>query len=67
SPCCVVHAERDDFGLLAHDGIEAVWNNDAYRSARALFAGTGDGDGTACARCAVFARPSGRTLVQAGV
>lgn len=60
SPCCVIHASADDFGALGADGLAGVWNNDAYRSARSLFAGTGDGAGTACSRCAVFGRPAAR-------
>lgn len=58
SPCCVVHAAADDFGELGADGLAGVWNNEAYRAARSLFAGTGDGAGTACTRCAVFTRPA---------
>lgn len=38
APCCAVHQGRWDFGNLLEQGIEAVWNNEHYRSARALFA-----------------------------
>jgi radical SAM protein with 4Fe4S-binding SPASM domain len=38
APCCAIHQKRWDFGNLLDDGLEAVWNNSYYRSARALFA-----------------------------
>lgn len=74
APCCVLYDEAEDFGNIAAEGLDAVWNNARYRAARALFAGTAGGSGvagTACAGCALFRRPQspergggGRTRVK---
>ena len=40
SPCCVVNNSRYDFADLGKDGeidLDAIWNNDKFRSGRALF------------------------------
>lgn len=36
SPCCVVYKKDTDFAQLPGD-VHAIWNNDKYQSARALF------------------------------
>jgi MoaA/NifB/PqqE/SkfB family radical SAM enzyme len=36
APCCVVYKESSDFARLPGDA-NAIWNNDHYQSARALF------------------------------
>jgi radical SAM protein with 4Fe4S-binding SPASM domain len=38
APCCAISHQKWDFGNLLADGLDAVWNNESYRSARALFA-----------------------------
>lgn len=61
SPCCVVSGERNDFGDL-HDGdYGAMWNNDMYRSGRALYRrGAEPEKATVCERCDLFEKRSGR-------
>jgi radical SAM protein with 4Fe4S-binding SPASM domain len=38
APCCAISQSKWDFGNILEDGLDAVWNNPSYRSARALFA-----------------------------
>ena len=38
APCCAMHQQQWDFGNLLEQGLDAVWNDESYRSARALFA-----------------------------
>ena len=57
APCDAVSKEAFDMGTLVPDqgGFGAVWNNDAYRRARAHFAAAGgpghDAAGPLCLRC----------------
>ena len=37
APCCFAREESHSFGNLLHDSLDDIWNNDYYRSARALF------------------------------
>ena len=56
SPCCAVYHSKSDFGNLIDSSLDAVWNNDHYRSSRALFskrAYQGAID-TICGRCPLF-------------
>jgi radical SAM protein with 4Fe4S-binding SPASM domain len=56
SPCCVVYEQSADFGNLVNDDLAAVWNNEQYRSSRALFSNkttTADVE-TICDRCPLF-------------
>jgi MoaA/NifB/PqqE/SkfB family radical SAM enzyme len=64
SPCCVLYHEDSDFGNLATESLEAVWNNDHYRSSRALFSKKplrGTGVETACLKCPLFKYESRKT------
>ncbi|MBM3226435.1 MAG: hypothetical protein FJZ47_21945 [Candidatus Tectomicrobia bacterium] len=57
SPCCVVYGEKNDFGDLLAESHETIWNNERYRSARALFAHDGKPTvRTICDRCNIFER-----------
>jgi len=53
-PCCVVFDEDDDFGNMLETDFSEIWNNDKYRSARALFAGTPSTVRTVCESCDMF-------------
>ena len=64
SPCCAVHDERHDFGNLLTDGLEGLWNNDRYRSARASFASRPDEADlprTVCTTCEAFRHPGDKS------
>jgi MoaA/NifB/PqqE/SkfB family radical SAM enzyme len=58
SPCCVVNRKKYDFAVLNPDAMDvrALWNNDKYRSARALFSGkiASPGEATVCDGCDIF-------------
>jgi len=56
SPCCVVYEQSADFGNLVNDGLAEVWNNEQYRSSRALFSRktTSADVETICDRCPLF-------------
>jgi radical SAM protein with 4Fe4S-binding SPASM domain len=63
TPCCFAHDDRQDFGNLYNNGVEEIWNNEAYRSARMLFsrsAPTGGRIETICDKCAVFRQDGAR-------
>lgn len=61
SPCCIVYKDRRDFDHMeAHETIDipAIWNNEKYRSARALYTDK-DWEGrkkTICDGCDIFQR-----------
>lgn len=61
SPCCIVYKQKRDFAALPADqpfDVLDVWNNDKYRSARALFTKP-DGvpqPSTVCHGCDIFER-----------
>ena len=61
SPCCIVYKDRRDFDHLEeHAAIDVskIWNNEKYRSARALYTDK-DWDGrkkTICDGCDIFQR-----------
>jgi len=59
SPCCTVYDERYSFGNLLADGLEGVWNNEAYQSARTVFAKKHGRDvqDTICNTCRLFRKP----------
>lgn len=63
SPCCVVYQKNRDFAQLdpaAPVDIEALWNNEHYRSARALYGRQrpeGEHVATVCDGCDIFSRP----------
>jgi radical SAM protein with 4Fe4S-binding SPASM domain len=53
-PCCMVATpDRINFGNMAKDGVEAVWNNDAYETFRTRL--DGDDPPEICKSCAVYA------------
>jgi radical SAM protein with 4Fe4S-binding SPASM domain len=52
-PCCMVATpDRMNFGSMARDGVEAVWNNDAYRRFREQL--DSDEPPEICRGCAVY-------------
>jgi radical SAM protein with 4Fe4S-binding SPASM domain len=55
TPCCIVYGDRNDFGDLDTESPEAIWNNEKYQSARALFSPNGRlKTHTVCERCHIF-------------
>lgn len=63
SPCCVVYRQNRDFADLSqvdHFDVLEVYNNEFYRSARALFAKRGHVRHvpTVCDGCDIFERPN---------
>jgi len=61
SPCCIVYKQQRDFAALSPQeplNVLEVWNNEMYRSARALFAGTSEQPrpSTVCHGCDIFRR-----------
>ncbi len=56
SPCCGLYHEQYDFGDLLTEGLDDLWNNQLYRSARECFARrpTSGKPDTVCATCRVF-------------
>lgn len=53
-PCCMVATpDRINFGNMADDGVEPIWNNDAYRAFREKLASDAPPD--ICRGCAVYA------------
>jgi radical SAM protein with 4Fe4S-binding SPASM domain len=74
SPCCIVYGEKNDFGHSLQHGVDELWNNERYRSARALFSRRGAPTvDTICDRCHIFEqrakprrRPSGLVLSDTG-
>jgi len=52
SPCCAITEQKNDFGVV-EDSIKSVWNNENYRSARAIFNGTTPGPKTICHSCPI--------------
>lgn len=61
SPCCVVSGERNDFGDFTAEGLDGLWNNSRYRSARGLYRDGGAvTEPTVCERCDLFAKRSAR-------
>lgn len=55
SPCCIVYGEKNDFGDSLTQDHEELWNNEKFRSARALFSARGKPTvGTICDRCDIF-------------
>jgi radical SAM protein with 4Fe4S-binding SPASM domain len=61
SPCCVVSGEKNDFGDFAGEGLDGLWNNSRYRSARALYRTKGVvAEPVVCERCDLFAKRSSR-------
>ena len=59
SPCCAVYDEKFDFGDLLEDGLEGLWNNERFRSARASFADRSETGltPTVCMTCMAFRHP----------
>jgi MoaA/NifB/PqqE/SkfB family radical SAM enzyme len=57
SPCCVVYKRQTDFGQLPSE-VAALWNNDRYLSARALFSADTAPHPipTICDGCEIFAK-----------
>ena len=56
SPCCAVYHGKSDFGNLIDSSLDSIWNNDHYRSSRALFSKRAykGGIDTICGRCPLF-------------
>ena len=56
APCCALYHSKFDFGNLIDSSLEDVWNNEHYRSSRALFSGKSyEGQlQTACHVCPLF-------------
>ncbi len=38
TPCCFAHDEKHDFANILDHSVQEIWNNEAYQSARMLFA-----------------------------
>lgn len=57
SPCCVVYKKDTDFATLPGD-VAAIWNNEKYQSARALFSPRQPAStvATTCDGCDIFAK-----------
>ena len=59
-PCNIIYHPGDDFGNIFYQDFEEIWNNESYRSARALFAKKNAGPNgvpqtqTACHNCQIF-------------
>ncbi len=54
SPCCGIWEEKHDFGKIAEEGFQAVWNNQAYRAARSFMrTGAPTGLNLICEACPV--------------
>jgi radical SAM protein with 4Fe4S-binding SPASM domain len=52
-PCCMVATpDRKNFGSMARDGVEAIWNNEAYARFRAQL--ESDDPPDVCRGCAVY-------------
>jgi radical SAM protein with 4Fe4S-binding SPASM domain len=52
-PCCMVSTpDRINFGDMAHDGVGAIWNNDAYTAFREKLSSAFPPD--VCQSCAVY-------------
>jgi MoaA/NifB/PqqE/SkfB family radical SAM enzyme len=71
SPCCVVYKKDTDFAQLPGD-VRAIWNNDKYQSARALFSPHKPQAPviTTCDGCDIFAKyppPSAASVPAAGI
>lgn len=65
SPCCVVYRKDRDFADLSREpiiDIPGVWNNDKFRSARAIFANRPlpNRVRTVCDGCDIFQKPARR-------
>lgn len=59
APCCVVYKKDSDFAQLSNgEDVRAVWNNEHYLSARALFSSTEPLQKveTICDGCDIFAK-----------
>jgi radical SAM protein with 4Fe4S-binding SPASM domain len=67
SPCCIVYGENNDFGDANTQGFRPLWNNEMYRSARALFTRNGQvHKATVCDRCDWFQQRNPRAISQLG-
>jgi radical SAM protein with 4Fe4S-binding SPASM domain len=67
APCCVLYHSQFDFGNLLEASLEEVWNNEHYRSSRALFSKK-PYDGhleTACHKCPLFKYETSRSSIGA--
>jgi radical SAM protein with 4Fe4S-binding SPASM domain len=52
-PCCMVATpDRANFGNMAEEGVEAVWNNRAYRNFRARL--SSDTPPDICSSCSIY-------------
>lgn len=60
APCCAVWESKDSFCDLTHTDFSAIWNNESYQSARALFSGKKSPVETVCNRCNLFCKPPTR-------
>lgn len=59
SPCCCVYEPSTDFGNIK-EGFHQIWNNDLFRSSRALFRknnGSLSKVHTICRPCKIFKKP----------
>lgn len=57
APCCVVWDKKDDFGNFFEEDFAEIWNNERYRSARAMFSASAEPTvKTICTRCDIFAK-----------
>lgn len=60
SPCCCVYDPETDFGNLKQNSFAEIWNNELFRSSRALFNRKKQKVGsnnTICRACKIFSKP----------
>ena len=59
APCCIVYGDENDFGDFKTQKLDEIWNNDKYKSARALFRKDGRATTpTICDGCHIFKQHS---------
>jgi len=57
SPCCYIDDKNTDFGNIAHDSLNNIWNSISYRSARTLFSSNkSTANRTVCDSCIISKR-----------
>lgn len=68
APCCIAIGKEHDFGNVLDEDFDRIWNNEKYRSARALYRKGGDpSTQTICDRCTIFRKRSAARAVQSSV
>lgn len=60
SPCCCVYDPSTDFGNIQEEEFHQIWNNDLFKSSRALFQkrkASSQKAHSICASCKIFKKP----------